>query len=184
MQFEVGEEENPFHIGIWLDGDSLAPPCQTDKDVIKAILELANPTEDSVLMDLGCGDGRICLTASLQYKCKSIGVEIEQPLVQKFQNSILSCQLEDLAQAVSGDLLNVELSQATILVLYLLPAAIDQLQEKLIEALRKNDKLVIICNTWGIKALRVVEKISCGYLNNVTLFKYNNQSLQPASSII
>ena len=44
---------------MWMEGDSLAPPCQTDMEVVEAILDFANLDEKSVLYDLGCGDGCI-----------------------------------------------------------------------------------------------------------------------------
>ena len=68
------EEENPFAIGNWIDGDSLAPPCQAELDVVESIINLASLSKSSILCDLGCGDGRIPIYASYMYGCQSIGI--------------------------------------------------------------------------------------------------------------
>lgn len=86
------EDSDPLH-GFWLEGDSLAPPCQADLDIVEEILTLANPNDRSILYDLGCGDGRICLRASSRYGCRSLGCEIEENLYKDFvsePNTILT----------------------------------------------------------------------------------------------
>ena len=47
------EEENPYEIGQWLEGDSLAPPCQADVNVVSSIIDFAAPSSSCVLYDLG-----------------------------------------------------------------------------------------------------------------------------------
>lgn len=69
-------EENPLD-SFWMEGDSLAPPCQSENDIIDIILNLVEITNNSRVYDLGCGDGRICIEASKRYGCHSVGVEIE-----------------------------------------------------------------------------------------------------------
>ena len=66
---------------FWMEGDTLAPPRLTSTEVIIDILKLANPSKDDYLVDLGCGDGRIPILASVIYGCKSAGIEIEDLLV-------------------------------------------------------------------------------------------------------
>lgn len=79
-EIELEKEQNPLS-NFWMEGDSLAPPCQADMDVVSAILDLAQPSHEDRLYDLGCGDGRIPLEAALKYKCVSTGVEIEDKLI-------------------------------------------------------------------------------------------------------
>jgi cyclopropane fatty-acyl-phospholipid synthase-like methyltransferase len=47
-------------------------------DAVNAIIALANLSSDDVLYDLGCGDGRICMAASLKHNVRTVGVEIEE----------------------------------------------------------------------------------------------------------
>jgi hypothetical protein len=169
------EEENPFQIGIWLEGDSLAPPCQAEFDVVRCILELARPDARSVLFDLGAGDGRVCVAACEVYGCTAVGCEIESVLYNKFQRKISEFKLESRVTAIHGDLLSIDTSSATIIVLYLLPDAIETLKLKLIDALRRG--AILICNSWGVKGLIPCQTVQCGYFNNVTLYKYDSTSL-------
>ena len=169
-------EENPFAIGNWIEGDSLAPPCQAELDVVESILKLSNPNANSILYDLGCGDGRICLFASCLYGCRSIGCEIEENLIDKFNIKIEQLNLKEKVTAVHEDLLQLDLSNATIITLYLLPEAIELLKPKLIAYLNRGDT-VLVCNTWGPKGLTPIQTVHCGYNNNVTLHKYDSSSI-------
>jgi len=89
--YDAGEEDNPLQ--MWLEGDSLAPPCQADLDIVTHILNLAQPGPDSVLYDLGCGDGRICIEATRRFGCRSVGCEIEASLVARFRHHLASAAL-------------------------------------------------------------------------------------------
>jgi predicted RNA methylase len=169
------EEDDPLK-GFWLEGDSLAPPCQSDFDIVEQIIALAEPTESSELWDLGCGDGRICLAASERSGCRSFGCEIEPDLVDSFKEAISKSAAVDLVTAIHGDLLEVDFSNATIIVVYLLPEAIELLKPKFTDALRRGVKL--ICNTWGPKGLTPAKRIVCGPLHNVVLLSYDATSLQ------
>mmetsp|Transcript_1831 Transcript_1831/g.2772 ORF Transcript_1831/g.2772 Transcript_1831/m.2772 type:complete len:266 (-) Transcript_1831:153-950(-) len=85
------EEDNPLRVGQWMEGDSLAPPCGTSLSVVHSMLSLISPrlNSDDVLYDLGCGDGRLCLEAFMNYNCKMcVGVEIEEDLAERFQTLI------------------------------------------------------------------------------------------------
>lgn len=80
------DENDPLRPGLWMEGDSLAPPCGCSVAVIHEMLSLANVSEEDVLYDLGAGDGRVCLEAFFTCNCRySIGVEIEWALVERFQ---------------------------------------------------------------------------------------------------
>jgi SAM-dependent methyltransferase len=173
------DEEEPLNPldGFWMEGDSLAPPCQAELNVIEVILQLAQLNEQSFLFDLGCGDGRICVEASKRYGCRSCGVEIELKLFEQFQQNILRNNLTTLTNAILGDLREVDLSPATVLVLYLLPEAIEEIKKQLEEVVCR-EGAVLICNTWGPKGWKYIEKRVCGDFNNVDLFVYTRDSLE------
>jgi hypothetical protein len=87
-QDEEEEETNPLQVGFWMEGDSLAPPCGSSVSTIHRILEFAGLCADDFLYDFGCGDGRVCLEANAKYQCRTVGVEVEDDLVQRFQQLI------------------------------------------------------------------------------------------------
>jgi|EP01040_Poterioochromonas_malhamensis_P007162 predicted RNA methylase len=172
------EETLPFH---WLEGDSLAPPCQTDHEIVATIIQSLQPfvNEESCLYDLGCGDGRICLAATNTFHCNSVGIEIESTLVDKFNKKIekLPPTLQSKVQAKNEDLLAVPFeNDANVIVLYLLPEAIELIREKLLKVLERDG--VVLCNSWGIKGLQPIQTIECGFANNVKLLLYTKQSLE------
>ncbi|CAM9198207.1 unnamed protein product [Chrysoparadoxa australica] len=173
------EEESPFP--RWLEGDSLAPDCQSDLAVVTAMLELANVTEADFVFDLGCGDGRVCLTATKKYGTRSRGIEIEKELIEKFQRGVgtLEQRLQDKVQVVHGDLRKVDLSEATVVFLYMLPEAMAELEPQLLSWLgdcgSSNRRLV--CQTWGLKGIKPVARVSKGEWQNVDLLLFTKVSL-------
>jgi SAM-dependent methyltransferase len=173
LRDDIGED-NPF-ANYWLEGDSLAPPCQSDDDIIDLIIETAGLSADSYLFDLGCGDGRICIEATRRHGCRSCGVEIDEGLSSAFAARTKELGLESLVTVVSGDLCEVDLSPATVLVLYLLPEAIELIQDKLIAAVRNG--CVLICHTWGPKSLVPEKRIYAGEWKNVSILYYSSLSL-------
>lgn len=124
---------------------------------------------------MGCGDGRICIEATIRYGSRSCGVEIEDKLVRKFQSKVDELNLHDKVTIISGDLRDVNLDDATVIVLYLLPEAVKLISPKLIAAIRRG--CIVICNSWGIKELQFAKKVKCGPYNNVDLFLYNDSCL-------
>ncbi|CAI5723735.1 unnamed protein product [Peronospora destructor] len=155
-------EQNPGTF-MWIEGDSLAPPCQSDRDVVSKIVEIACVTPDDVLFDLGCGDGRICIESAKRFGARARGVEIEEFLIERFRELIVANEMQQLVSVSHGDLLEEDLSEATVIVTYLLPDALDQLTPKFVKLLSQTDKNVrIICNTWGIRGLTPDERYDVG----------------------
>jgi hypothetical protein len=180
--WDLEEPEQSVIGGFWMEGDSLAPPCQTDMDIVKNILEFANITKNDKVFDLGCGDGRICALASKMYGCRSCGAEIEENLVRKFRSNIetnLSADHEKgLVSVYAGDLRELDVSDATIIILYLLPESIAEITSSiLVPALMRG--AVLICNTWGPHALTPIDQIVVGPYNNVKVLKYDKTSVCP-----
>jgi ubiquinone/menaquinone biosynthesis C-methylase UbiE len=165
--------ENDPLSGYWMEGDSLAPPCQSDDDVVSSIVRLADLTDADHLMDLGCGDGRICIQASRVYGAKSTGVEIEPRLIEEFEANVAAHELNHLVNIVQGDLVELDLTPATVITLYLLPEAIELIKPKLVAAIDRGCR--IICHTWGPKGVTPTERVYCGQWNNVTLLYYKKR---------
>ena len=159
----------------WMEGDSLAPPCQTDMDVVEAILAFANLDEKSILYDLGCGDGRICILGSKMYGCRSTGAEIEELLVNKFKANVAKEKVHSLVTVEDCDLREIKINDATHIVLYLLPESIEELTPRLVDAL--NNGTILVCNTWGPKSFQPVEHRVCGQDNQINLYKYSRESI-------
>jgi len=103
------------------------------QDVVEKMLELAKVKKDDVVVDLGCGDGRIPVAAAMKYGCKAIGYDIDEECVKLSVAKVKEKKVQDLVRIVHEDVFKVDLSQADVVTLYLLP----QLNVKLIPQLEK-----------------------------------------------
>lgn len=105
----------------------------TPQDVVEKMLELAKVKKEDVVVDLGCGDGRIPATAAKRYGCKAIGYDIDEECVKLSLAKVKESKVDDLVRIVHEDIFRVDMSQADVVTLYLLP----QLNVKLIPQLEK-----------------------------------------------
>lgn len=105
----------------------------TPEDVVEKMLELAEVTKDDVVYDLGCGDGRIVVTAAKKYGCKAVGIDIDPQRVKESLERVKKYKVEHLVTIKEGDIFQEDLTPATVVTLYLLPS----LNVKLIPQLQK-----------------------------------------------
>lgn len=174
------EDEQGLPWPYWMDGDSLAPPCPSNLDVIDELLNLASVTCSDEVIDLGAGDGRVCLRAATRYGVRAVGVEIDGQQVNKFQKAIEALGLDEQVQVIHGDVREysfADVSATTVLCLYLLPEAIQELRPMLDAALEAGSR--VVCNTWGLPWLEPVERRTVGALHNADVFLYTYACLGP-----
>ncbi len=105
----------------------------TPQHVVEKMLELAQVTKDDVIYDLGCGDGRIVVTAALKYGCKGVGYDIDPKRVSESRANVKKNNVENLVRIEQEDIFTLDLRQASVITLYLLP----DLNVKLIPQLEK-----------------------------------------------
>jgi cyclopropane fatty-acyl-phospholipid synthase-like methyltransferase len=110
--------------------------------VAEAILDLAAVKPDDVVYDLGSGDGRIVILAAQKYGARGVGIELQPGLVQASRQASLLAGVADRVTFVQEDLYQAEISDATVVVLYLWPSANDRLEAKLRRELRPGTRIV------------------------------------------
>ncbi len=93
----------------------------TPQKVVDRMLELAEVTEDDVVYDIGCGDGRIVITAAQKYGCRGVGYEIVDWVVKMARENVTEAGVEDLVRIENADIFTVDLREASVITLYLLP---------------------------------------------------------------
>lgn len=120
---------------------SLAPYVRTLPVVIEAMLELGQVTASDCLYDLGCGDGRILLTAAQQRGVTGLGVDIDAERVQEATDAARRLNLSNI-QFKQQDLLTLDLSPASVVTLYLLPQTHLQLRQKLQTELAPGSRII------------------------------------------
>ena len=91
----------------WMEGDSLAPPCPSTLEVCDIMLAAADLGPSDVLIDLGAGDGRVCLRAATKFGVRAMGVEIEAGECDKFQSMVDAMGIGGRESVRSGDVRQV-----------------------------------------------------------------------------
>ena len=109
------------------------PYVPTPQEVVDAMLDLAAVTEDDILYDLGCGDGRIVVTAAKKYGCRAVGYELRRGRVKASLENVEKNNVGHLVRIEQKDIFTLDLSKANVITLYLLPS----LNVKLIPQLEK-----------------------------------------------
>ncbi|GBD37283.1 Ribosomal protein L11 methyltransferase [bacterium HR36] len=105
----------------------------TPQRVVEKMLEVAKVTKDDVVYDLGCGDGRIVVTAASKYGCKAVGYDIDPERIKESLENVKKKGVENLVKIEQRDIFTVDVSPATVVCLYLLP----NLNAKLVPQLQK-----------------------------------------------
>lgn len=93
----------------------------TPQEVVDRMLELAQVTKDDLVYDLGCGDGRIVATAAKRFGCRAIGFDIDPERVKESKATVAEMGVEDLVEIREEDIFKLDLSEASVITLYLLP---------------------------------------------------------------
>jgi hypothetical protein len=105
----------------------------TPQPVVDRMLQMAKVTKDDVVYDLGCGDGRIVVTAAKRYGVRAYGFDIDPDRVAEAKANVKAAKLEHLVTIEQKDIFTLDLSPASVVTLYLLP----KLNVRLIPQLEK-----------------------------------------------
>jgi len=105
----------------------------TPQDVVEKMLELAEVRKADLVYDLGCGDGRIVVTAAKKYGCRSVGFDLDPKRIEESLENVAKNKVGHLVKIENRDIFELDLSRANVITLYLLPS----LNVKLIPQLEK-----------------------------------------------
>jgi len=106
-------------VAVWTDGE--VPFVRSTPEVIERMLELARVKPGDVIYDIGSGDGAIIIYAAKKYGVKSVGIEIDQELVERARRTAFKEKVEHLVEFRAQDAFTVDMSPATVITLYMLP---------------------------------------------------------------
>jgi protein-L-isoaspartate O-methyltransferase len=127
---------------------SLAPFVASPMDVVERMLSLAKVGPDDVVYDLGSGDGRIVIAAAQKFGARGVGVEIDPRLVNEAEANARSAGVQGRVKFILDDALKVDVSDATVVTLYLLSASNVKLRPILTKQLRPGAR--IVAHSFGI----------------------------------
>lgn len=122
----------------------------TPYDVVSKMLQMADVKKKDVVYDLGCGDGRMVVLAAQKYGCRAVGYEIDPERVGASLDNVARNGVEKLVKIVQADIFTVDLRNATVIPLYLLP----EMNRKLIPQIeRMKPGSRIVCHNYDLDGI-------------------------------
>jgi protein-L-isoaspartate O-methyltransferase len=125
------------------DAEKLAPYYPTPETIVDKMLRLGQLKAGEKMFDLGSGDGRIVIVAAQKFHAEAVGVELDNDLCKQSTAKILKLGLDKTAHIVNGDLLKQNYSSADLVTVYLLPDAVNNKVQPLLDRqLKKGARIV------------------------------------------
>ena len=117
------------------------PYVPTRQTVVNSMLKMANVKKGDVLYDLGCGDGRIVVTAARDFGATGKGFDIDPQRIEEANANAKQAGVSDKVKFVNANLFDTDLSKATVITMYLLPDVNMKLRPKIL-ALKPGTRIV------------------------------------------
>jgi cyclopropane fatty-acyl-phospholipid synthase-like methyltransferase len=114
----------------------------TPDAVVRAMLDVAQVTSADVVYDLGSGDGRIVIEAARMYGARGVGIELDPELIKRATKNARKAGVSDKVSFVRADFFKTDLSDATVVTLFLSPNINARLQAKLQRELKPGARIV------------------------------------------
>lgn len=130
------------------DAVDLAPWVPTPQPIVDRMLELAAVTSRDVLYDIGCGDGRIVITAARRYGARGVGIDIDKAMIEESERNARAAGVERQVKFIGMDATKADISEATVVSLYLLPES-NALMRPILEA-QLRPKSRVVCHNYAI----------------------------------
>ena len=141
-------------------GDVIYVP--TPPPVVDAMLDMAAVKSADIVYDLGSGDGRVVITAAKKFGARGVGIEIDPALIKKANENARAAGVTERVKFIAGDLFAADISEATVVTLYLLQSVNERLRPKLVRELKPGTRVVShVFNMgpeWPPQESRVVER--------------------------
>ncbi|MBM3357927.1 MAG: class I SAM-dependent methyltransferase [Betaproteobacteria bacterium] len=114
----------------------------TPDGVVDRMLELAQVTAKDTVYDLGSGDGRIVIAAARKYGARGVGIDIDPERIKEARANAKAAGVTDKVNFVQADLFKSDISQATVVTIYLLTDLNLKLRPKLLKELAPGTRVV------------------------------------------
>ena len=161
-------------LGLLAPPQSLAPYVPTPEDVVDRMLTLADVRRSDVVVDLGCGDGRIPILAARTYGARGVGVDIDPVRIAEARANARAAGVEHLTEFRVEDALATDLSGASVVTLYLYSSANQALRPRLQQQLRPGARVVSHAFSMGPSwPADKVDTFTSARGDSVTLYLWN-----------
>ena len=118
------------------------PYVPTPQSVVDAMLNMAAVNKNDVVYDLGCGDGRIVITAAKKYGARGVGIDIDPERIKEANANAKEAGVSDRVKFIEQDLFLTDFREASVVTLYLLPDINLKLRPKLLSELKPGTRVV------------------------------------------
>ena len=118
------------------------PWVPSSMQMVYRMMEMAEVGPEDIVYDLGCGDGRVILTAAMRYQARAVGIEIDPLRFIWCQFLITILGQRKRVRIVFGNFFNKDLSEADVVLCYLMPDALTKLEKKFKQELRSGTRIV------------------------------------------
>jgi SAM-dependent methyltransferase len=118
------------------------PYVPTPEEVVVEMLKMAGVNQNDIVYDLGCGDGRIVITAARLFGARGVGVDNDPNLIRQSNENARMAGVTDRVKFIEQDLFETDIREATVVALYLLPELNLKLRPKLLRDLRPGSRVV------------------------------------------
>jgi SAM-dependent methyltransferase len=138
----------PLVVVLMLKADSVqrkapdVPYVPTPEKVVAKMLEMASVGKEDVLYDLGCGDGRIVITAAKELGCRGVGIDIDPQRIKESRENAANEGVEDRVEFRLMDLFEADIHPASVVTLYLLSSVNLRLRPTLLRDLKPGTRVV------------------------------------------
>ncbi len=114
----------------------------TPQAVVDTMLKMADVKSGEMVYDLGCGDGRIVITAARDFGARGIGVDIDPKRISESRENATKAGVTDRVQFRQTDLFTMNFADADVVMLYLLPALNVRLRPRILDELKPGTRVV------------------------------------------
>lgn len=153
---------------FWPPDSPWAPWWRTNKKTARAMCRLAKVGKDDIVYDLGSGDGTALIVAAKEFGARGVGIEID-PL-RFFVSSMLlhSAGVQHRVQIMRRNFFDVDISEASVIFIYLVPRVLEKLKPKLLRKLKPGTLILSYRYKINLPLFHYDKK------NDIYLYKINN----------
>ncbi|WP_319783426.1 class I SAM-dependent methyltransferase [Oceanisphaera sp. IT1-181] len=139
------------------------PYVPSDEKIVHSLLDLAEVTNKDTLYDLGCGDGRILVAAALERNAHGVGIDIDPMRINEAIEYAGHTGVEHLVHFAEADLMEVDISAATVVTLYLLDIVNIKLRPRLLDELQPGTR--VVSHAFNMGDWKPDQQQRCGSIN-------------------
>jgi tRNA A58 N-methylase Trm61 len=133
------------------------PYVPTPEDAVKAMLQLAGVNKDDLVIDLGCGDGRIVIMAAAEFGARGIGYDLNPVRLKEANENAAKAGVQNRVRFILKNLYEADIKNATVVTLYLLPEVNEKLKPRLLAELKPGTR--VVCHSFPIHNWKPVKSV-------------------------